>query len=64
MAPQQTPDIKLTNDTECHDDSKSVQEGTQTPNVAPGELNRSLAQRHLTMMAIGGVIGTDTSPFR
>ncbi|RDW81394.1 uncharacterized protein DSM5745_04951 [Aspergillus mulundensis] len=57
MAPQQDHDFKLTTDAERQDEAKSIHEGTQITHAASGDLNRSLAQRHLTMMAIGGVIG-------
>ncbi|KAL4969457.1 amino acid permease/ SLC12A domain-containing protein [Aspergillus stella-maris] len=57
MAPFKSTDHEVKHDAERQDDTKSVQEGTQAANVAPGELNRGLKQRHLTMMAIGGVIG-------
>ncbi|KAL4899788.1 hypothetical protein BDW74DRAFT_188931 [Aspergillus multicolor] len=57
MAPQQDADFKLATDAERQDDVKSIQESSQVTNGASENLNRSLAQRHLTMMAIGGVIG-------
>ncbi|OJJ64080.1 hypothetical protein ASPSYDRAFT_192134 [Aspergillus sydowii CBS 593.65] len=56
MAPQQETEIKLPTDEERQDETKSIQEGTQT-NGQNGSLNRALSQRHLAMMAIGGVIG-------
>lgn len=46
MAPQQETEIKLPTDEERQDETKSIQEGTQT-NGQNGSLNRALSQRHL-----------------
>ncbi|KAJ5333897.1 uncharacterized protein N7506_007680 [Penicillium brevicompactum] len=41
---------------DSRDDAKSI-EATQVHEVGQDQLNRALSQRHLVMMAIGGVIG-------
>lgn len=47
MAPQQETEINLpTDDEERQDDTKSIQDSTQT-NGKNGSLNRALSQRHL-----------------